>query len=397
MYTRILNLSSTLKRKSVFVFGPRQTGKSTFLKSTYPNAFFINLLNAADYRELLNYPEKLKERILLFIKENKNEQQLVIIDEIQKIPDLLDVVHDLIESHKNLRFILTGSSPRKLKRVGANMLGGRASLVHFYPITTFELSTDLKNKRTWKDFLSIGSLPSILNSTNPLDDLEDYITTYLKEEIEEEGLSRSLGGFSRFLNFSALRISEQLNFTSLASDAQLSPIVVKEYFNILNDTLIGYLVEAFGHTKKRKPMMTSKFYYFDLGIANALIKRKSVSEHSTEWGILFENFIHNEILAYLSYSSSDKVIQFWRSTSKLEVDLIVWDNHNLKDLVAIEIKSTNNPVKKHCTGLVAFSDDFPKAKKIIVCQCHTPLQLADDITAYPVAIFLEKLWDGKIV
>ena len=390
-----LGIDHILQRKSLFLFGPRQTGKTTFLKTEYPEALVINLLKGGDYRELVSQPEKLEARVRHYLS-TRPSPPLIIIDEIQKIPELLDSVHDLIETYKEVRFILTGSSPRKLKRVGANRLGGRAGLVHLHPITSQELISDPENKKTWKDFLTLGSLPSILNSIAPLDDLEDYITTYLKEEIEDEGLSRSIGGFSRFLNFSALRLGEQLNFTSLGSDAQLPPIVVKEYFQILSDTLVGHLVEPFHQTKLRKAMMSAKFYAFDMGIANRLVGRSSVAEHSHEWGALLENFIHNEIKAYLSYTRSKKMIQFWRSTSQLEVDFVIWDGLNLEDLTAIEVKSTVSPTKTHLHGLRALSEEFPKLKKIIVCQTSAPQLLGEDITVLPVELFLKKLWAGEL-
>jgi len=396
MFKRFLQLDTILKRKSLFLFGPRQTGKSTYLKTIFPEALNINLLKSTEYRELLNNPENLNAKIIFYLKQN-SKNNLVIIDEVQKIPELLDTVHDLIEANKNLRFILTGSSTRKLKRVSANMLGGRAALVHMFPITAHELKTDAQNKKTWTDFLTIGSLPSVLNSEFPFEDLSDYISAYLKNEIEEEGLSRSIGNFSRFLNFSALRIGEQLNFTSLASDAQISPILVKEYFQILSDTLIGHLVEPFNHTKKRKAMMTSKFYFFDMGLANALVKRASVPAFSNEYGILLENFIHNEMKAYLSYTRSKKEIQFWRSTSKLEVDFIIWDNQNYKTITAVEVKSTVQPNKKHLSGLNALSEEFSSIKKYLVCQCTSPMEIGEGVQALPVELFLNKLWNSKII
>jgi predicted AAA+ superfamily ATPase len=356
----------------------------------------INLLSSADYRELLSHPENLEKRILFQMESStrkKSDLFLVIIDEIQKVPELLDSVHDLIEKHKNLRFVLTGSSPRKLKRMGANMLGGRAGLMPVHPITSLELKSE-KSVRTWRDFMLCGSLPSILNSKAPFEDLEDYLTTYLKEEIDDEGISRSIAGFSRFLNFAALRIGEQLNFTSLASDAQLPPALVKEYFQILSDTLIGHIVPPFDQTKKRKAMMSAKFYFFDLGVANAIIKRRSVPEHSVEWGNVLENLIHNEIRAYLDYKRVKKTIQFWRSTSKLEVDFVIWDEINLRDLIAIEVKSTVNPTLRLCNGLLALQEEFPKLKKILLCQCPAPMKLGGDIQVLPIDFFLDKLWAG---
>ena len=397
MFKRSFDLHKQLNRKTFFFFGPRQTGKSTYLREHFPEALFINLLKSAEFRELLSRPEVLRERVDYFLK-NTTAAPVVILDEVQKVPQLLDEVHDLIESNKELRFIMAGSSPRKLKRLHANMLGGRAGLFKIHPITYGELKTDPKHaQRSWKELLLHGSLPSILNSSAPWEDLEDYISIYLKEEIEEEGLSRSLGGFSRFLNFAALRLSDQLNFTSLASDAQLSPITVKEYFSILHDTLVGHLVPSFNQTKKRKAMTSAKFYFFDLGVANALVKRKSLVEHSSEWGALLENFIHNEIQAFLDYHRIKKTIQFWRSTSKLEVDFVIWDESNEADLLAIEVKSTSNPSNKCFSGLRALAEEFPKMKKILVCQTQAPALTQDGVEVLHVEAFLEKLWKGEII
>ncbi|MFN9066676.1 MAG: ATP-binding protein, partial [Bdellovibrionales bacterium] len=297
MYKRILDLEAVLKRKSVFLLGPRQTGKSTYLKSQFKQAHFINLLKNSEYKDLLIDPSSLERRVKYAFEEEK--KSIVIIDEIQKIPALLDEVHNLIEQNKSLRFILTGSSARKLKREGVNMLGGRASSYKMLPLCYPELGTGKYEK--WLKRLNIGALPSIMDSDSPVEDLKDYVSLYLNEEIKAEGISRSIDNFARFLEFSALINGEQLNFTSIGSDAQLSPSTVRDYFEVLQDTLIGTTLPAFLQTKKRKAMATSKFYFFDCGVTNALLGRKEVVQGTPEYGKMLEQAIFLELQAYLNY------------------------------------------------------------------------------------------------
>jgi uncharacterized protein len=396
-YRNFKEINNILKRKSIFFLGLRQTGKSTYLEASYPKSLYINLLKASEYIELLNNPENLISRIEYQLKTQKNEIEIVIIDEIQRIPELLNEVHYIIEKYKNVRFILTGSSPRKLKRSGANMLGGRAALFKVHPITWQELKSEEKRDFNWQDLLLTGCLPSILNSDAPMDDLTSYVVTYLKEEIEEESLSRNLDGFSRFLQFAAHSIGEQINYTSLASEAQLSPVTVKQYFEILNDTYLGNIINPFHKTIKRKAMMAARFYFFDNGIINAILKRKSLVPNSIEWGHLLENYIHNEIKAYLDYNKVDKSIQYWRSTSKLEIDFIIWDEINTDDIIAIEIKSTKTPTKKLLTPIKALREEFPKIKSYIVCQTNAPMLWEDGTEVLPIEYFLNQLWDKKIL
>lgn len=391
MYKRILDLHQTLSRKSLFLLGPRQTGKSTFLRQAYPQALYVNLLKNSEFQLYSRSPSKLQEAVRYFTE--NSEERIVIIDEIQKIPVLLDEVHDLIESDKSLRFILTGSSARKLKHGGANLLGGRASRFYFYPLCYSELGKGGFAK--WQKRMQVGALPSIIDSKDPLEDLKDYVGLYLREEIAAEGLARSIDNFSRFLDFAALCNAEQVNFTALGSDAQLSPSTVRAYFEILSDTLVGHTLPAFQETKKRKAVSTGKFYLFDCGVVNSLVGRKDVAPGTPEYGKLLEQAIYLELRAYLDYKKIDKKLEYWRSTSQLEVDFLIYSD--VKNIVAIEVKAGANPSKKDFKGLLALEDDVTLKRKIVVCAADTPRKTADGIELLPIEEFLKRLWAGKII
>lgn len=390
MFNRILDISQVLKRKSLFLLGPRQTGKSTYLRSQFPQALYINLLKSSVYQDFLKNLDQLAQEVTYFIQ--NSDSRIIIIDEIQKHPALLDDVHDLIEKNKSLRFILTGSSARKLKHSGANLLGGRASWFDFFPLCYAELGKDKKN--LWMKGLTTGKLPSIIQSTDFFSDLKDYIAVYLKEEVQAEGLTRSIANFSRFLDIAGFCNTEQINYASIGSDAQLSPKLVHDYFEILSDTLIGHFLYAFQSTTKRKAMTADKFYLFDCGVSSALAGRKEISNGTPEFGKQLEQALFLEIKTYLSYTRSDKKIEYWRSLSKFEIDFLVYDN--LKNIVAIEVKSTTNPTKKDFKGFNAFEEDFKLQKKIVICQVKKPQITKDGVQILPIAIFLEKLWAKEI-
>ena len=380
-----------MERKSVFLFGPRQTGKSTFLKAIYPDAYIINLLRHAEYLKFKSHPKQFVEEVEFAYKQRNIK--LFVVDEIHKIPELLDETHLLIEEYKDIRFILTGSSARKLKKTGVNVLGGRASRVHFHPIVSAEYGFDDFEKNLTTN-LVYGFLPQILTSTNPWADLEDYVSLYLKEEIEQEAIVRSLGGFSRFLTTVAKTNAQQLNFADIANDAQVPPRTVREYYQVLEDTLIGSLLPAYKETAKRKAITTAKFYLFDIGVANFLVGRKSLSAKTPEFGLVFEHLIYTEIKAYLGYNRRNDSLYYWRSTSQFEVDFLVRD---LSDSwVAIEAKGTPNPSAKDYKGMLALEEELTLRKKIIVCTCDRPRLIDGKIEVLPLRYFLEKLWAGEI-
>lgn len=388
MYQRIVNLTSILERKSLFLLGPRQTGKSTYLRQTFPEALYINLLSKTVYEDYLLKPNSLASDIELHFR--KKSSPLIIIDEIQKLPELLDEVHNQIELNKKLRFILTGSSARKLKRSGANLLGGRASWRKMFPLTSIELGSRLKTLADLERRLLIGALPSIFDSSNPEEDLDDYIQLYLNEEIKAEGYVRNHEGFHRFLLASALVNAKQVNFTEMGNDAQIPPRTVHDYFQILEDTLIGNMLPPFLKTASRKAVSSSKFYLFDTGVVNALLRRQTLSVGTPEFGDLFEHFILFEIKAYFSYFSKKSEHYYWRSTSKFEVDLIIQSPS--KKIWSIEIKGKNNISHKDVKGLLAFSEDYPKAKKILINLEGRHFIDENKIEIIPVFEFLKLLW-----
>jgi len=397
MHKRILDLSGILKRKSVFLFGPRQTGKSTWLKTHFPEALYINLLAKNVFDDYVRRASALESDIEIFRR--KSQSSVIIIDEIQKLPELLDEVHNQIELDKKLRFILTGSSARKLKRSGANLLGGRASWRNMFPLVYPEIKDSLKNLRDLERRLSIGGLPSVFDSEKPFEDLEDYVQIYLSEEIKAEGLVRNYEGFHRFLLTSAMVNARQVNFTEVANDAQVPPRTVHDYFQILEDTLIGFMLPPFTETPSRKAVASAKFYLFDTGVVNGLLGRRNIKAGTPEFGDFFEHFIIAEVRACLSYRPPADTppfqMHYWRSTSKFEVDLIL---QNRDKTIAVEIKSKPSLTltSKDCKGLMAFSEDVPKAKKIIVTLEGRHQILENGVECLPVFDFLEALWSGEL-
>ena len=359
MIERILDLENMLNKKSIFIFGPRQTGKTTFLKHKYPNAVYLNLLNTQLQLELLNEPYRLNQII-----ETHEDDTLVIIDEIQKVPIILDEVQNIVQDNPGIRFILTGSSARKIKKAGINLLGGRAKIITFSPFTYPEYNLA---KKTLSHVLQWGTLPQVILSDDPRSELIDYINVYLREEIKAKALVRSIAQFSKFLELAATTVSEQIVYDSLCSDVGVSAPTIKEYFQILEDTLIGYRLYPFGRTTKRKAMASPKFYLFDVGVANALLKRFSLHEKTSEFGTACEQYVYQELSAYINLSNKMISLYYWRSYEKYEVDFIV-ELEN-QQLVLIEVKSSNKITAKHLSGINAFCEekDVTIHKKIIIC------------------------------
>ncbi len=378
-FNRIINLKEESKKKSLFLFGPRQTGKTFLLKKIFPKSPFYNLLLADVFLKVSQRPQIIREEILAFGKECP---QPIIIDEIQKLPVLLDEVQHLIEE-LGIRFILTGSSPRKIKRSGANLLGGRAWTRHLHPLVTKEIGNyDLLR------ILNFGALPSVYNSSYPQEDLEAYVGNYLKTEIQAEGLVRKIENFSRFLQVASLYNAELVNFANISSDSAVPARTVSEYFEILEDTLIGSLLEPYTKTKKRKAISTAKFYFFDVGVCNILAGRNNIAPKTELFGKVLEHFIYTELRAYLSYSKDSRPLYFWRSKSGQEVDFLIADE------IAIEVKSTNSVSERHLTGLKALSQDLKLKKKIIVSTVDVPRKV-NGVDVLPVKYFLERLWSKK--
>lgn len=374
-YKRDLNLLNLLRKKSHFLFGPRAVGKSSLVSDQLSNSSVIDLLQAKNFRRYLREPG--------LIAQIQPQNNLIVIDEIQKVPELLDEVHRLIVKEK-ITFLLTGSSARKLKRGGANLLAGRAWWAELFPLTYSEI-----DDFSLKTYLNTGGLPAIYNNEFYEEELKAYTSLYLKEEVLEEALVRRIVEFSEFLDLMALSCGEEINYQSLASDCGVSPNTIKNYLQILKDTLIGFELPAFTKSKKRKAISRSKFYYFDVGVTNSLANRGEINFKSELFGKAFEQFILQEVRAYNSYSRKDQKLSYWRTTSQFEVDLIIGNE------LAIEIKSSEFIKEKHLKGLSALNEEGLIEDQIIVCL-EPHLRLLKNIRIYPWEEFLKNLWQGKL-
>ena len=376
---RILTIPE-LEEDSVFLWGARQTGKSTLLKSIYPEAHYYDLLLPDVYSRLQRKPELLIQEL-----QHLDHNELVVIDEVQMLPNLLNAVHWLIVN-RDIRFLLCGSSARKLKRLGANMLGGRAVRRQLFPLVSREIP-DFDIVKA----VNNGMLPRHYLINDPWNRLEGYIGNYLQQEIEAEALSRNLSTFSRFLEVAALTDGEMVNYNSIATDCGVSANTIKAYFDILQETMIGYYIPAFRNVQKRRLIKAPKFYFFDIGIVNYLCNRRKLEPGSADFGHGFEHLIVQELMAYLSYTHSRKTISYWRTTSGYEVDIIYGDAE-----VAIEVKSSTEVQSRHLKGLKAFSEEHPAARTIIV-SLDTAYRKMGQVEVWPVTQFLNALWNGDIL
>ena len=379
MLDRILTIPE-LEEDSVFLWGARQTGKSTLLKSLYPEAHYYDLLLPDVYSRLQRRPELLVQEL-----EHLGHDELVIIDEVQMLPNLLNAVHWLIVN-RDIRFLLCGSSARKLKRLGANMLGGRAVRRQLFPLVSCEIP-DFEIVKA----VNNGMLPRHYLVNNPWGRLEGYIGNYLQQEIEAEAISRNINVFIRFLEAAAMTDGEMVNYNNIAADCGASANTIKAYFEILQETMIGYMLPAFATTMKRRLIKAPKFYFFDVGIVNYLCNRSKLEPGSADFGQAFEHLIVQELIAYISYSHSRKKLSYWRTASGYEVDVIYGDAE-----VAIEIKSSQEIQSRHLKGLKAFSEEHPTARTIIV-SLDAAYRTMSGVEVWPVDQFLKALWKGDLL
>ncbi|MDO5342837.1 MAG: AAA family ATPase [Bacteroidia bacterium] len=378
MINRIFKLQDA-ENESVFFFGARQTGKTTLLKELFPDVRYYDLLKSDEFERFSRRPWLLREEL-----QDGHDGELVIIDEIQKLPVLLDEVHWLIVN-RDLRFILTGSSARKLRRSGVNLLGGRALRNTFYPLVSAEIP-DFDLDRA----LNNGMLPRHYLISDATRRLSGYVGNYLQTEIVEEALVRNLQSFTRFLDAAALTSGEMLVYNNVASDCGVSAVTAKAYFEILIDTLFGFMIPAYTKVMKRRLIQAPKFYLFDVGVTNYLLKRSHLKQGSPEYGHAFEHFIMQELVAYFGYNQYDNVISYWRTNSGVEVDAVLGDAD-----VAIEIKSSTEVKDSQMKGLKSFSDDYPQARLIVV-SLDKYRRRKENIEIIPVREFLTDLWLGKI-
>lgn len=378
MYKRIFDIENQLD-EAMFLFGARQVGKSTLLKERFPNAIKYDLLKSDLRRRLSRNPESFREAL-----SSKPEGTLIIVDEIQKVPDLLDEVHWLMVE-KKLRFILSGSSARKLKRSGANTLGGRAQPRTLYPlvwpeVTDFEIDKAVQN----------GMIPRHYMASNATDRLEGYVNIYLKEEIQEEALVQDIEVFERFMEIAAISDGEMINYENIASDCGIAAKTAKAYFQILKDTLVGFEIPAYRKVIKRKLVQAPRFYYFDVGLTNYLLGRNSLKRGTVEYGHAFEHLVMQEIIAYHGYTRSREAISYWHTYTGIEVDAVIGDAK-----VAIEIKSSEEIKTKHKAGLKAFKEEHPDARLILV-SLDPITRISDDKELIFVIDFFRMLWNGEI-
>ena len=376
---RNIDLTSFLNKKSLFLLGPRSTGKTFWIKKTLTKEIpYLSLNQTSLYSRLIINPGEIRQ-----ILEPYKSIKLAVIDEIQKLPILLDEIQELIEN-EDFKFLLTGSSARKLKRSNANMLGGRAMSIRFYPLSFSEIS-DFNIKK----YLRWGGLPRTYLSTEPQIELESYVKTYLEEEIRLEANIRNLAPFHRFLKVAALSNGQLINYAAIASDAGVPASTVKQYFEILTDTLIASALEPWLESKKRKAIQTSKFYFFDPGVTHFLAGTEELDRNSNLWGESFEQFILMEIKAYSSYRQKNLEINFWRSTDKYEVDFII------NGKIGIEVKSTQRINDSHLKGLKALQEEAP-IKQFFIISDDPIERIKDSIHIIPWRLFLERLWENKL-
>lgn len=371
---RTLDLSALMARKSHFLLGPRQTGKTTLIADALPGVRSYDLLDSRVFLELSRSPQRLVEEL-------DATTRIVAIDEIQRLPELLNEVHRLIES-RGIHFLLTGSSARGLRRGGVNLLGGRARTKYLHPLTRSELGSHFDLARA----IERGTIPSIYFSDDPAADLDAYAGTYLSQEVIAEGATRNAPAFSRFLHVAALCNGRIVNFTNIANDAQVPRTTVYEYFEILKDTLIIRELPAWQQSTRRKPITSSKYYFFDVGVASTL-QGRPIKAETPEFGAGFEAYVMHELTAYADYRSADD-IRYWRSTSGFEVDFILGDH------TAIEIKATRTVTNDHLKGLKALAEEQHFQRYLCVAMVDRP-RTVDGITVVPWRHFFDALWAGE--
>ena len=371
---RYLDARELLKQRSCFLFGPRQTGKSTLIRHQLADVRTYNLLDPTLFIRLSRNPALIREALA-------PQTEIIVIDEIQKMPALLNEVQLMIEEH-GVRFFLTGSSARTLRRKGVNLLGGRARSRVLHPFVSAELGDHFRLERA----LEFGLLPSVYFSDAPAEDLAAYSGDYLKEEVAAEALVRNIGAFSRFLEVAALSHGRMINFSQIASDAQVPASTVREYYGILEDTFIAHQVPAYTETRKRKAVSTSKYYLFDIGLARHLQGRRGLPLGTAEYGEAFESFVLQEIKGFCDYHLLDPP-RYWRSKSQFEVDFVVGE-------LAVEVKAKKAVSHRDLRGLRALREENRLSHYVLV-SLEPMARRVDGIDILPWREFLTRLWSGE--
>ncbi|WP_100550800.1 ATP-binding protein [Caedibacter taeniospiralis] len=351
MYKRLLAIDTKMT-SSVFLFGPRGTGKTHWLKNTFPSALYFDLLDDAIYTEFLGDAKALSRKI------PKTYEDWIIIDEVQKIPSLLNEVHRLIE-HQKCRFVLTGSSARALRKKGVNLLAGRALTYHMHPLTASELQDDFDLAFS----LKYGNLPMVYSADNPEHFLKSYIQTYLKEEVQQEALTRNLAVFTKFLQTASFSQGETINYSNIAREIGSNHQSVRNFFDILEDLLIAYRLPVFTRRAKREVVTQTKFYYFDAGVYRAIRPKGPLDSEEELSGAALESLFFQQAKALNDYYFLGYEFYYWRTQAKHEVDFILYGE---RGLYAIEIKRKSKLIPHDFKGLRLFQEDYPMAKCIML-------------------------------
>lgn len=374
MYKRFF----TPPQQSYFLFGPRGTGKSTWLKQQYPQAYWINLLDPEAFRFFSAAPEKLRP-----ILEEHPKQKTVVIDEVQKVPDLLNVVHSMIEDKKGYQFILTGSSARKLKKQGVNLLGGRALLRHMPPFFAAELGSSFDLNRSLRQ----GMLPIVLDSPIPEQVLRAYVGIYLKEEVQAEGIVRSVGDFARFLETMSFSHSSVINTSNISRECQIARKTVESYLLILEDLLLSFNLPVFRRKAKRALSSHQKFYFFDTGVFQSLRPSDFQGQETEKEGLALEGLVAQHLKAWVDAQQENYQLHFWRTSSKVEVDFIVTGP---QCLLAIEVKNGSAVHPSDLRSLQTFQEDYPEAKLLLLYRGKRLYQ-ENGVLCMPIEEYLIKI------
>lgn len=380
-FRRLLDLPSLLRKKSFFLLGPRATGKSYLIRSQLGSrALVIDLLQSDLYLRLAANPGLLEA----MVGDRRGPEAWVVIDEIQKLPGLLDEVHRLIETRR-LRFLLTGSSARKLRRGQANLLAGRAWTAHLHPLAFPEVP-----RFSLSRYLRWGGLPPVVESEEPAEELRAYVRTYLYEEVQAEGLVRRLPHFSRFLTTAALTNGRMLNFAQIASDAEVPAATVREYYHLLEDTLVGFLLPAWTKSARRKAITTARFFFFDTGVTHALAGTETLDRNSDLYGRSFEQWVGMELRAYLDYRRRTDGLAYWRSVHQHEVDFVVGDH------TAVEAKATRKVTPRDLRGLQALAEEGVVRRLLCVSEDSIEARHGE-IRCLPWQTFVQELWADRLL
>jgi uncharacterized protein len=370
--------------QSYFLFGPRGTGKTTWLENHYPNAIWIDLLEPQEFRAYLSKPEMLRELI-----DGYPDKKTIVIDEIQRVPSLLPLIHSLIEEKRGLQFILTGSSARKIKKEGGDLLGGRAAVCHMHPF----FASELGELFALDHVLSIGLLPLVWDAANPISILKGYAGLYLKEEIQEEGLVRQLGDFARFLETISFSHGSVLNVTNVGKECGITRKNVESYINILQDFLLAYQLPVFTKRAQRQLITHPKFYYFDAGVFRYLRPQGPLDRVSEIEGAALEGLVGQHLYAWCQSQLEPHTFAFWQTRGGHEVDFVVYGPNIF---VGIEVKNTSQLSPKDFSGLKAFREEYPEAKTLLVYR-GTRRAVINGIFCMPCEEFLLRIQPDRVI